>query len=114
MFLITTTIFSLAVFVGLICYEFGTLERERALNATERAISAALGESESVAVALGEHPGAFAFRVQVGSKVYGFATFADLVEWLDFASDPDTEAMTTPQALRSFGAVVVSHPSLGN
>jgi hypothetical protein len=113
-FLITSTIVAFALLVGLVCYEFGTLDREHRQDGLERAISAALGEGERVAVSLNEHPGAFAFRVLVGSRVYGFATASDLLEWLEQATDNDTEAMTSPSTLHNFGAVVVSHPSLGN
>lgn len=114
MFIITTTFLSFALLVGLISYEFGTLDREIRYDGVERAISAALGDNESVAIALGEHSTSdFAFRVQVGRLVYGFREIDELIEWVLHATNPDSEQGTSSETLHYFGAVVVSHPSLG-
>jgi hypothetical protein len=116
-FIISATVVSVILLTGILAYELGFSDgesvREYKRTATERAIDAALGEGEVVGLAIEAHPGRYPFRVQVRSRVYGFSSLNELTAWYDFATDEDTAHPTTEDALRLYGAEVVSHPSLG-
>jgi hypothetical protein len=116
-FIISATVVSVILLTGILAYELGFSDGEQVRDykrtATERAIDAALGEGEVVGLSIEAHSGHYPFRLQVRSRVYGFASFDDFTSWYYFATDDDTAHPTTEDALRLHGAEVVSHPSLG-